>query len=54
MLKLFPAAVPFETQKPAAFRRLCVETKILYLINFKDLPAAFRRLCVETNLDPPC
>ena len=33
---------------PAAFRRLCVETKIRHINNHTTDPAAFRRLCVET------
>ena len=33
---------------PAAFRRLCVETKSLIRPPVKKAPAAFRRLCVET------
>ena len=39
--------------KPAAFRRLCVETKLARhgLTSWK--PAAFRRLCVETFLSSP-
>ena len=35
-------------RRPAAFRRLCVETRSLRLHGYTDLPAAFRRLCVET------
>ena len=34
--------------KPAAFRRLCVETSWEKLNKDNDGPAAFRRLCVET------
>ena len=34
--------------KPAAFRRLCVETKPALTASSKSKPAAFRRLCVET------
>ena len=36
---------------PAAFRRLCVETRIGILILSADGTAAFRRLCVETHLN---
>ena len=36
--------------KPAAFRRLCVETAKYCRIYEKGRPAAFRRLCVETSL----
>ena len=34
--------------RPAAFRRLCVETKYDELPLLIEKPAAFRRLCVET------
>ena len=34
---------------PAAFRRLCVETKLISWVFFTRSPAAFRRLCVETR-----
>ena len=34
--------------KPAAFRRLCVETGDNPEMLINILPAAFRRLCVET------
>ena len=34
--------------QPAAFRRLCVETKMTAILRLKLPPAAFRRLCVET------
>ena len=33
---------------PAAFRRLCVETRKYEYGVYVDEPAAFRRLCVET------
>ena len=33
---------------PAAFRRLCVETRSRRRRDFAVVPAAFRRLCVET------
>ena len=36
-------------EAPAAFRRLCVETIELELMDEYGMPAAFRRLCVETN-----
>ena len=36
-------------EAPAAFRRLCVETDGLSVINAAIAPAAFRRLCVETE-----
>ena len=41
---------PFKTGvfAPAAFRRLCVETKLIGEIAQMIRPAAFRRLCVET------
>ena len=35
--------------RPAAFRRLCVETTMTILLNRIGRPAAFRRLCVETE-----
>ena len=35
--------------RPAAFRRLCVETTLQVLITGQLEPAAFRRLCVETS-----
>ena len=35
--------------KPAAFRRLCVETPSSVRRGCWSIPAAFRRLCVETN-----
>ena len=40
-------------KKPAAFRRLCVETGGLCFISDYNHPAAFRRLCVETCRFPP-
>ena len=36
------------TEKPAAFRRLCVETTLNIPTDLVKRPAAFRRLCVET------
>ena len=39
--------------KPAAFRRLCVETMTGRLGFHHKKPAAFRRLCVETTLPLP-
>ena len=36
--------------RPAAFRRLCVETSAQHLPMLWRDPAAFRRLCVETQL----
>ena len=38
-----------ELPRPAAFRRLCVETMKPSTPATKVVPAAFRRLCVETN-----
>ena len=35
--------------EPAAFRRLCVETVIVFGSASETAPAAFRRLCVETD-----
>ena len=37
-----------EITKPAAFRRLCVETRQRPRPRRSQIPAAFRRLCVET------
>ena len=34
--------------RPAAFRRLCVETRLNQEMFSDIIPAAFRRLCVET------
>ena len=34
---------------PAAFRRLCVETRSALSVWYFSDPAAFRRLCVETG-----
>ena len=42
---------PLDSQKfknPAAFRRLCVETRNTLVVGGHEGPAAFRRLCVET------
>ena len=36
-------------EAPAAFRRLCVETRKYSHDADKNYPAAFRRLCVETD-----
>ena len=36
--------------RPAAFRRLCVETFAPPVVHSSFRPAAFRRLCVETML----
>ena len=41
--------VKHDFDDPAAFRRLCVETKILFACAISFIPAAFRRLCVETQ-----
>ena len=39
-------------EAPAAFRRLCVETFLMFKVIQLNLPAAFRRLCVETITVP--
>ena len=39
-----------DLRKPAAFRRLCVETENRKAVFRRLDPAAFRRLCVETIL----
>ena len=41
---------PPENQQPAAFGRLCVETKMMDYYFYLGLPAAFGRLCVETKM----
>ena len=38
----------FRLIRPAAFRRLCVETALAAASLMPACPAAFRRLCVET------
>ena len=50
MLKQRKAFVGCDSDRPAAFRRLCVETgrEIDQLLKYD--PAAFRRLCVETTI----
>ena len=50
VLKLgFLGFCQFGIAKPAAFRRLCVETSVTSSPESGDKPAAFRRLCVETR-----
>ena len=48
MLKLGMAVIITRNGKPAAFRRLCVETFPVWDTAEVVKPAAFRRLCVET------
>ena len=48
MLKRLTICAMEITNKPAAFRRLCVETCFRSERVNKLVPAAFRRLCVET------
>ena len=50
MLKPLPSCLCLRWQKPAAFRRLCVETSMAHWRSYELGPAAFRRLCVETKL----
>ena len=50
VLKLPSPLQAGERGKPAAFRRLCVETALWAKLDALDGPAAFRRLCVETAL----
>ena len=50
VLKLQQKRKQAAISEPAAFRRLCVETHYVNIINFFLFPAAFRRLCVETGL----
>ena len=49
VLKPSRSCVSFFDCEPAAFRRLCVETIELELMDEYGMPAAFRRLCVETS-----
>ena len=49
MLKLYIAGGGVVLNIPAAFRRLCVETKHQTSLQRSQDPAAFRRLCVETS-----
>ena len=49
MLKLQKGEEVLTKQDPAAFGRLCVETKTNPLHGKQYLPAAFGRLCVETK-----
>ena len=44
---------PRSLHRPAAFRRLCVETQDLIQAYKEKIPAAFRRLCVETSQGTP-
>ena len=48
VLKQTAANPPCPARPPAAFRRLCVETRQTKSAPPKQNPAAFRRLCVET------
>ena len=48
MLKHYDGRRFIGTYNAAAFRRLCVETCVMYSSAVKPLTAAFRRLCVET------
>ena len=48
MLKRQVVVVVVDLVRPAAFRRLCVETYDHKSPCARILPAAFRRLCVET------
>ena len=49
MLKRDLVGAHYHIHKPAAFRRLCVETELPGNASPKVIPAAFRRLCVETS-----
>ena len=54
MLKLVrPTQKPLGL-RPAAFRRLCVETINIQPAGSRRYPAAFRRLCVETSILKGC
>ena len=48
VLKPFLGRLYVKLPKPAAFRRLCVETSFSSCAFKSRFPAAFRRLCVET------
>ena len=49
VLKLITLLLPLLGRRPAAFRRLCVETGLpMAAAQVVVAPAAFRRLCVET------
>ena len=50
MLKLVQQMMSVDLCFPAAFGRLCVETKMKECNSLVDLPAAFGRLCVETKI----
>ena len=50
-MKRMNEATEDKLTKPAAFRRLCVETMRLRSASIEAVPAAFRRLCVETVHD---
>ena len=49
MLKQQVGGPPVGVWRPAAFRRLCVETTVWQVCLRPNSPAAFRRLCVETS-----
>ena len=49
MLKRLPLDNSVYARRPAAFRRLCVETMLRQQCQISFVPAAFRRLCVETG-----
>ena len=48
VLKLHKKMLIYLLMKPAAFGRLCVETKASWNAPSSSVPAAFGRLCVET------
>ena len=49
VLKLDYIKTNYFAMPPAAFGRLCVETKLRNKVHFLNHPAAFGRLCVETD-----
>ena len=49
VLKRSSNRLSVSSSSPAAFRRLCVETKGIFEFWNGSKPAAFRRLCVETS-----
>ena len=54
VLKHFNHVIISLKELPAAFRRLCVETRKCANGWVSAKPAAFRRLCVETALQTVC
>ena len=53
VLKQFVVSLNYFRRGPAAFGRLCVETRTKAQILIQLSPAAFGRLCVETTVRLP-